>query len=179
MSEVQFSYNSNSINIQCNKNEKMKDIFNRFKSKTGLNQKQFIYIYSGNVITNEELTFDQISNSFDQTRNKMTILVDEQMYSYPNSNQFPNTSEFIYKDCNVKNEEMKEFAEMTIIYAIKKYPDDDAKKSKFVRDKFVEKYGNSWSVCFIKDGNCWISYYDYFIEVLYNGYQVSIGRTSV
>ena len=74
---------------------------------------------------------------------------------------------------------MKEFAEMTIIYAIKKYPDDDGKKSKFVRDKFAEKYGNCWSVCFIKDGNCWITYYDYFIEVLYNGYQVSIGRTSV
>ena len=157
----------------------MKEICNRFKSKLGLNQKQFIYIHNGNIITNEELTFNQISNAFDKIQNKMTILVYEQTNSYPNPNHFPNTSQFIYKDCHVKNEEMKEFAEMTIIYAIKKYPNDDAQKSKFVRDKFQEKYGNSWCVCFIKDGNCWITCYNYCIEVLYNGYQVSIGRTSL
>ena len=89
------------------------------------------------------------------------------------------SSQFNYEQCEVLNDEMKEFAEMTIMYAMQKYPDDDAQKSKFVRDKFIDKYGHVWSVCFIKNGNCWITYYSYFIEVLYNGYQVSIGRTSL
>ena len=179
MSEVQFYYNGNNYNIQCNKYEKIKEICNRFKSKIGQNQTQFIYIYNGNIITNEELTFDQISSTYDKNRNKMAILVIEQTESDRNSKQIPVSSQFIYKDCRVKDEEMKEFAEMTIMYAMQKYPDDDAQKSKFVRDKFIDKYGHVWSVCFIKNGNCWITYYSYFIEVLYNGYQVSIGRTSI
>ena len=179
MSEVQFYYNGNNINIQCNKNENMKEICNRFKSKIGQDQKQFVYIYNGNIITNEESTFDQISNIDDKNRNKMTILVTDQKQSNINSNQFPKSSQFKYLDCTVKDEEMKEFAEMTIVYAFQKYPDDDAEKSKMVRDKFKKKYGDSWCVCFIKNGNCWITYFDYFIEVLYNGYQISIGRTAI
>ena len=49
---------------------------------------------------------------------------------------------------------------MTIVYAIQKFPDDDAKKSKFVRDKFIEQYGDIWSICSIKNGDCYITYYD-------------------
>ena len=90
----------------------------------------------------------------------MIILVTEQMDSHCDSNQIPKSSQFIYKDCIVENEEMKEFAEMTIVYAIQKFPDDDAKKSKFVRDKFIEQYGDIWSICSIKNGDCYITYYD-------------------
>ena len=107
MSEVQFYYNGNNINIQCNKYEKLKEIYNRFKSKIGPNQKQFIYMYNGNIIANEELTFEQISNTYDKNWNQMIILVTEQMDSHCDSNQIPKSSQFIYKDCIVENEEMK------------------------------------------------------------------------
>ena len=37
MAQVIFIYNSNNIAIQCNKTDKMKDIFNRFYTKTNTN----------------------------------------------------------------------------------------------------------------------------------------------
>ena len=75
MAEIEFYYDSNNIKIQCNKNEKLKDIFQKFKTKIGNSQNSFVYIYNGDLIKNEELSFDQLANSEDKKRNKMNILV--------------------------------------------------------------------------------------------------------
>ena len=169
MSEIEFYYNGNNIKIQCNKYEKIKEIFNKFVAKIGANQNSFVYIYNGNIITNEELTFDQLSNVDDKRRNKMNILVSQ--------SSFTNFSQFIYEECNVKDNEMKDFAEMVILHALQKYPENDREKCLFVQDKFEGKYGDLWGASFIKNGDAINRYFDYFIKVRYAGYTIRIMRT--
>ena len=170
MSVIEFYYNSNNISIQCNKNEKFKEIFKKFKTKIGTSQNSFVCIYNGDLIKNEELTFYQLANLEDKKRNKMNILVSISTNS--------NSSQFIYQECIVKDNGMKEFAEMTILYAIQKYPNDDLEKSCLVVEKFDEKYGGDWGCSFIKNGNMAVHYYDYYIKVKYGGYQIKIAKTS-
>ena len=75
MAEVVFDYNGNKVTIQCQKNEKMKDIFQRFTNKINIKSNQIFYIYAGNNIVNYELTFKEIVNDEDKKRNKMIIVV--------------------------------------------------------------------------------------------------------
>ena len=102
-------------------------------------------------------------------RNKMNVLV--------SISTIKNTSQFIYERCEIENDEMKEYAEMNILYAMKKYPDDDCEKCKIVENKFEEKYGGYWTDSFIKNGNMINVYYNYFIKVKYGEYLIKISRT--
>ena len=75
--QIEFSFNGKNTIIQCTKEEKLKDIYKNFKSKTNLEKEILIYIYNGITLQNEELTFNEIANSEDKKRNKMNILVIE------------------------------------------------------------------------------------------------------
>ena len=75
MAEVEFIYNGINTIIQCNLNEKMKDIYNRFKDKVNLKNKNIYYTYNGKVGINEELKFEEIANIEDKTRKKMNIII--------------------------------------------------------------------------------------------------------
>ena len=57
MLEIKFNYEGRIIPIQCNKNEKMKDIFN--KIETEIKNKSVYYIYKGDKI-NKELKLEEI-----------------------------------------------------------------------------------------------------------------------
>ena len=76
MAEVIFNYEGHNIIIQCNINDKMKNIINRFLIKIGKkeNDNNLIYIYDAKIV-NYELTFTQQSNELDKNRNKMNIIV--------------------------------------------------------------------------------------------------------
>ena len=74
MVEVIFNYKGIETIIQCNINDKMKDIINKFISKTQNNIKNKYYFYNGDKI-NEELTFNKQANEIDNKRKKMNILV--------------------------------------------------------------------------------------------------------
>ena len=50
MAEIEFIYNGMNINIKCNLNEKMKDIYNRFKDKINLKNNNIYYTYNGQVL---------------------------------------------------------------------------------------------------------------------------------
>ena len=80
MAQVIFVYNTNNITIQCKRTDKMKDIFNRFYSKTNTNSNSVFFIYSGSTDINSELKFEQIANNFDKMSNKMTILVSDKYF---------------------------------------------------------------------------------------------------
>ena len=74
--EIEFIYDGISTIIQCNSNEKMKNIFQKFKDKVGINKnRKVFYSYDGKVGIEEELTFKDNANSEDKKRNKMSILV--------------------------------------------------------------------------------------------------------
>ena len=76
MVEVIFKYEGNDINIQCNFEDKMKNIINKFfsKIKKDDNNNNIIFLYNGKII-NEELKLDQQINEFDKNRKIMNIVI--------------------------------------------------------------------------------------------------------
>ena len=75
MAEVIFSYQGNQTVIQCNTNEKMKDICLRFTSKLDINISKVFFLCNG-VKLNEDLNFLDINTGKDKT-NKIIILVND------------------------------------------------------------------------------------------------------
>ena len=74
MSKAVFLFNGKELAIQCTKEDKMKDICNRFATKVDININSLLFIYGGNKI-NYELTFKQHASSMDNNINEMKILV--------------------------------------------------------------------------------------------------------
>jgi len=63
MLQINFDYKTNISLIQCNSNEQMKDVFNRFKTKAQTNE-TLILLFGGNNI-NENISVSQfIGNNF-------------------------------------------------------------------------------------------------------------------
>ena len=74
MAKVVFSFNGNEIIIQCTKEDKMKDICNKFATKIDININSLLFLYNGNKI-NYEQTFKQHANSIDNNNSQMNLLV--------------------------------------------------------------------------------------------------------
>ena len=74
MAEAIFNYEGINTTIQCEINEKMKDIINRFLIKLENKEKNLYYLYNGTQI-NYELTFNEQENDIDKNRKKMNIIV--------------------------------------------------------------------------------------------------------
>ena len=74
MAEVIFNYEGKTIIIQCNINDKMKDIIDKFLIKITNNENNLYYLYNG-TITNDNLTFNEQANNIDKDRRKMNIIV--------------------------------------------------------------------------------------------------------
>ena len=75
MASVEFFYEGSSLTVQCNKNDRMKYIFQQFINKANINPNSVAFLYNGTIINNKELTFNELSNSDDKYRNKMNIIV--------------------------------------------------------------------------------------------------------
>ena len=77
MAQVEFQYNGINNTIQCNEDQKMQEICNDFISKLNLDEKDLNYIYNGEggKQFDKNLTFNEMANSYDKARKKMTILV--------------------------------------------------------------------------------------------------------
>ena len=74
MAEVVFNYNGKKTIIQCNKNEKMENICQRFASKVNESIDTVYFLYGGQSI-NSTLNFEQHAQNEDKIRNKMDIIV--------------------------------------------------------------------------------------------------------
>ena len=77
MASVEFQYNGTMTVIQCQENQKMKEICNNFLIKSKIKENEVYYFYDGKagVQFNKELTFIEMANSVDKNRKKMSILV--------------------------------------------------------------------------------------------------------
>ena len=75
MVEVEFTFNEQIINIQCQLDNKIGDIYNKFITKVGIDINSIYFIYSGNKIDNNELTLDKLININDRSLKKMKIIV--------------------------------------------------------------------------------------------------------
>ena len=69
MAEVIFIYEGRSISIQCNKNQKMKDICNNLSIKINIDLNSLIFLYGGN-----KLDLNKIYNEISK-ENRINILV--------------------------------------------------------------------------------------------------------
>lgn len=108
-SHVDFVFQGIKIIIQCQSNEKMKDICNIFREKAGIaNGTSIIYCYDGKVINdfNQELSFDEIANSIDKERKIMDVLVYDNMDDINNKNIIIQTKNIICPICQ-KNMKIK------------------------------------------------------------------------
>jgi len=79
--QVKFLYKGGIILIQCNKNEKLKEIINKFELKIGNNS--VYYMYKGKII-NKELKLEEIINEYDDINNIniLVISIDEKNSNY-------------------------------------------------------------------------------------------------
>ena len=99
MAEVTFNYESLPIKVQCNVNDKMKDIINRFLvkiKKKDLNT--LYYLYNGSRI-NEELAFNEQANDYDKNRNKMNIVVTNDVENKSENKKIV-SNDIICPECN-------------------------------------------------------------------------------
>ena len=76
MAEVIFNYQEDQTKVQCNINDKMSDIINKFLIKTKKNEEapDLYYSHNGTNI-NEELSFYEQANKLDKERKKMIIII--------------------------------------------------------------------------------------------------------
>ena len=99
MSNVIFSFQGNETKIQCQREDKFKDISKRFTTKAQINMNKIYYVYDGNVI-NEELNLEQIANEEDKKRDIIYIVVGEkENNSEINKNNIINTTNIICPIC--------------------------------------------------------------------------------
>ena len=72
MSNVEFQYKGINTIIQCNENEKMKEICQRYANKVQLDKNNIFFIYDGKSGKdfNEELTFIEMVNLIDKEKKK-------------------------------------------------------------------------------------------------------------
>ena len=74
MFEVAFNYNGINTIIQCNLNDKMKDILIKFGMKIGININSLYFLYRDKKLE-EELTLEENINDDDIQLNKINIIV--------------------------------------------------------------------------------------------------------
>ena len=71
---VAFTLNGDKIVIQCKKEEKMKEICERYSRKININMNLLVFIYDGNQL-NLELNFNEQATLLDKNNNEMNVLV--------------------------------------------------------------------------------------------------------
>ena len=74
---VEFNFYGAKVTIQCKSDEKMKNIYEHYANKIQLDIKKIYFSYDGKAVDqfNEDLTLEDMINSEDKERNKMSILV--------------------------------------------------------------------------------------------------------
>ena len=82
--EVEFIYHAYNIIIQCNKDEKMKEIFDKFIEKTEIDINSICFVNNENEIINKELTLEKISNKNVKLTNHIKIFVNQIIESEQN-----------------------------------------------------------------------------------------------
>ena len=71
MAEAKFTYDGQEIIIQCNKNQKMKDICNSLSTKINVGINSLIFLFGGDIL-NLEKTFEELTKD-----NQISIVVDK------------------------------------------------------------------------------------------------------
>ena len=78
MVEVEFKYKGKNLIYKCNKEDKLKDIFKKFKKYAEIDDDNLNihYFYGENEIINDEFLIEEIANYFDKKKSKIIIKVE-------------------------------------------------------------------------------------------------------
>ena len=100
MASIEFSYNGNNILIQCDINDKMEEIINKYILKSSIDKSSVVFLYSGNII-NEELKLSEIIGK--DKKDKIKILVNS-LDNINNNNSLKKSEYIICPQCkeNIK-----------------------------------------------------------------------------
>ena len=74
MAKVIFTYEGEETTIQCLKEDQMKNICFKYSSKIDIDMNSLYFLYGGNKV-NLDLSFEQLANSLDKTKQEMNVLV--------------------------------------------------------------------------------------------------------
>ena len=98
MFEAIFSYNGNKTIIQCNKNDKMKKIFQNYSNKILIDINSIYYLYGGEKLNDSELTLEEIATDSDKEFNQVNIIVNDINISSP-AKKFESSKDIICPIC--------------------------------------------------------------------------------
>ena len=168
MASIEFNYEGRDITIQCNNYDTLDKIIQQYLNKSQVDPDSVSFLYNGDLITNKNFTFDQLSNSYDKSRNKMNVLV---------TNSISKSSlEFKFELSVGADESMIDYAKMAILFALQKYPDDNAQQCKIIQEKFENQYEGDWNCCKFKVGLGGITFHynNYAMSILYGDFKFVI-----
>ncbi len=74
ITKIIFTFEGKETTIECSKEDKMKDICQKYSSKIESNLDSLLFLYGGNQL-NLESSFENQANSIDKSENKMIISV--------------------------------------------------------------------------------------------------------
>ena len=135
-SQVIFLFRGKDVIIQCNDQNKIKDIFNKFSVKSETNKDLLYFLYGGNII-NEELTLEELYNPIDKKEKKITILVYEMNDIFDEEGELIKSKEIIcpkcYEICLLKIKD----------YRIKLY---DCKNMHVTKDILLDEFENTQKI---------------------------------
>ena len=135
MAEIEFNYEGSKINIQCNPEEKIEEIINKFIAKIGKNKSELYFLYGGGIL-NENLTFNTHINEEDKIRNKMSIIVNNNLDNDENEESLKKSKYIICPKC-------KEIARILIDkYQIEIYECKNWHKEKYISINDFEQTQN-------------------------------------
>jgi len=137
MEKVIFTFNGINTIIQCNIEDKMKDVCNKFVNKIGIDINLIYFLYNG-IQLNLDMTLNQQINNIDRDKNEMNILVYEKL-----------KSTIIIDDGKIKSKEIicpkcKENCKIKFEdYKIKLY---DCKNKHEINNILLEEYNNTQNI---------------------------------
>lgn len=140
MAKVEFQYENLNIMIQCQRKETMKDIFQKFANKAGIELNNLYFLYNGEKISNLNLTFEEQANTQDKNANKMNIIA----FKYEKEEKKKTEKEIMTEDLEKKGEEIlnkhldgRTFIESKVDGWIKMIIDDF---EKYFKEKYPSYY---------------------------------------
>ena len=144
MAKVIFNYKGIEKEIQCNINEKIKDILKRYANKVGIDISKVYFIYNGNIINDNNIILNEIINEEDKRRNIMNILVNEINKTIIKDNIIK-SKEIICPKCNEN-----------ILINLNEYKINlfDCKNNHNINNILLNEYENNIDILKIKCENC-------------------------
>ena len=77
MASIIFNYEGAKYKMHCNINDKIEDKINKFLTKLDIQteQNKICFLYNNNIISNYDLTFNELLNDVDRNKKKIHIYV--------------------------------------------------------------------------------------------------------